>query len=201
MNGHAKKNIFAESSFNYEIQAPHTKKEEIFMSTMKIVTPKGTIREVDKVVPVAETRFEFNGQKRRFVEIAKDLSVQPTALALHYADVNHTFGCEVELFVGNLSFTQVTEIQQSLIKDGFFDFSSLDYQKEAVIEDTVFDAGKSKAYTSDYTINIISNFTGTMFGAGFNNMGCDLFNHDNHLDTFGDVSEDVYDDTEEEGEE
>ena len=144
------------------------------MSTMKIVTPKGAIRVVDKVVPVVEKRFEFNGDKRRFVEIAKSLSFHPTALALHFADNSLGIGCDCgsELFIGNLSFEKVTEIQQSLAKEGFFDFSVLEYQKVDRLQKTVFDDGASKPYTSEYTFGMIGNFTNNLFGAGFSNMNC-----------------------------
>lgn len=144
------------------------------MSTMKIVTPKGAIRVVDKVVPVVEKRFKFNGKVRRLTETAKDLSVEPTALAFHYADNAIGIGCnyDVELFIGNLSFQKVAEIQQSLVKEGFFDFSGLEYQKVCRVEKTVFDEGASKPYTSDYVFGMIGNFTNNLFGGGYNNMDC-----------------------------
>lgn len=152
------------------------------MSTMKIITPKGAIREVDKVVPVVEARFKFNGKVKRFTETAEGLSAKPTALAFHYASntFNGGFG-ESELFIGNLSSAQVMEIQQSLVKDGYFDFGRLEFQKDVHIDKTVFDEGASAPYTSEYTFGLISNFTGSLFGGGMcNNMG-GLFNPCNNL--------------------
>ena len=157
------------------------------MSTMKIITPKGAVREVDKVVPVVETRFAFNGQDRRFVENAKSMAEKPTALALHYADnAMGGLGCSagMELFVGNLSSQQVIDIQQALVKEGFFDFSSLKYQDVKRVEKTVFDKGESKPYTSDVTC-IFSSFTGSTLGAGINNMNC-------MPDTFGNYGIDIF---------
>lgn len=157
------------------------------MSSMKIITPKGAVREVDKVVPVVETRFAFNGQDRRFVETAKSMAEKPTALALHYADNSMGgLGCSagMELFVGNLSSQQVIDIQQALAKEGFFDFGSLEYQEAQHIHKTVFDKGASKPYTSDVTC-IFSSFTGTLLGAGFNNMGC-------VTDTFGSCGNGIF---------
>lgn len=174
------------------------------MSTMKIMTPKGVIREIDKVVPVVEKRIEFNDESRRLVERAKDMSVQPTALALHYAD-NTAFGCESELFVGNLSPQKVTEIQQSLVKDGFFDFSGLKYQKADRLDKTVFDEGASNAYTSEHIFGLMGNYTGSLYGLGFDNMNCrptplcnGIFAQDD-ID-YDEEGDDCCDDDEEEGE-
>lgn len=99
------------------------------MSSMKIITPKGVIREVNKVVPVVEVRFKFNGQHRRFVETAEGMAEQPTALAFHYADNElggFGYSASMELFIGNLSSQQVIDIQQTLLKEGFFDFSRME---------------------------------------------------------------------------
>jgi len=185
---------------------------------MRIVTPKGVIRGIEVVVPVTEKRLMFNGEQRRFVDKAKDMSVCPTALALRFSfGTLSEFGGSTELFIGNLSPSQVKEIQQSLTKDGFFDFSGFEYQKARLLDKTVFDEGASNPYTSEITRDIVSYFTnfaspmGMMGGSCM--MGGDLFSpnlqttsieDDADWDYVGEDCEDTEDedgeDTEEEGE-
>lgn len=52
---------------------------------MRVITPKGVLREVAEIVPVCEARFKFNGEQRRRVEIANNLYQSiPTGLALRF---------------------------------------------------------------------------------------------------------------------
>ena len=118
---------------------------------IRIITPRGEMWEVKRAVAVCEMRQKFNGRLNRKIEIAKDLSCNPTGLCLQL-DVNGTgfatFG--QELFIGNLKSEEVQEILRKLLKEGYFDFSELEYQKADLYKETVFDEGKSKPYTSDY---------------------------------------------------
>lgn len=139
---------------------------------MRVMTPKGVLREVKKAEPVCEVRFELNGVKRRFAETAGSMESEPTALRLILQDVkNVIFGMrECELFIGNLKPEKVLEIQRKLLAEGYYDFSGLGYQKVTVVDDTVFDKGVSAPYTSDYT-------AGTQLPMGCNQMCCqaDIF--------------------------
>lgn len=132
-------------------------KEKENLSMIRIITPRGEMWEVKRAVAVCEMRQKFNGRLNRKIEIAKDLSCNPTGLCLQL-DVNGTgfatFG--QELFIGNLKSEEVQEILRKLLKEGYFDFSELEYQKENMVEKTTFDAGKSKPYASDYVIGICS---------------------------------------------
>lgn len=124
---------------------------------MRIITPKGDLRNIKRAVAVCEMRNQFNGRMDRKIEIANDMSYNPTGVCLEL-DVRDTgfVACGQEVFIGNLKTEKVQEILRKLLKEGYFDFSELEYQKENMVEKTTFDAGKSKPYASDYVIGICS---------------------------------------------
>lgn len=126
-------------------------KEKENLSMMRIITPKGELRKVKRVVAVCEMRNQFNGRMDRKIEIANDMSYNPTGVCLEL-DVRDTgfVACGQEVFIGNLKTEKVQEILRKLLKEGYFDFSELEYQKADLYKETVFDEGKSKPYTSDY---------------------------------------------------
>lgn len=118
---------------------------------MRIITPKGEVRKIKRAAAVCEMRNQFNGRMDRKIEIANDMSYNPTGVCLVF-DVEGTgFGMYgQELFIGNLKTEKVKEILRKLLKEGYFDFSELEYQKLDMVDDTVFDEGKTKPYTSDF---------------------------------------------------
>ena len=128
-----------------------------------IITPRGVLCEVDRVVPVCETRFEFNGKQRRLVEAADDLRASaPTALVLRFQLTPPLFsgGCVSarELFVGNLRPEQTADIQRTFLTQGYYDFSALSWQEAKRLKDTRCDQGKSLPYTSDYVEDLQDDF-------------------------------------------
>lgn len=131
---------------------------------MRILTPKGVLREAVKAVPVCEARIVFNGKTKRAVEAAKDMDSEPTALSLIFEQNAIPFvpRLEPELFIGNLKPEAVKEIMQKLLSDGSYDFSGLNYQKAETIEKTVFDKGATAPYTTDY----MSGAGGLFYGCG-----------------------------------
>lgn len=139
---------------------------------VRIITPKGVLREVAEVVPVCETRLKFNGKQRRLVETAADLRTSaPTALAMRF-QTRSSFpaGCvpSEELFVGNLTPEQTADIQKKLLTQGYFDFSVLVWQKAKELKDTVYDQGVSLPYTSDFVEDIWDSFfPSPCMGSGF----------------------------------
>lgn len=118
---------------------------------VRVITPKGELKSIKRAVAVCEMRNQFNGRLDRRVEIANDLNCNPTGLCFDI-DVKDTgFGAlGQEVFIGNLKTEKVQAILRKLLKEGYFDFSELEYQKAELYEKTVFDEGKSKPYTSDY---------------------------------------------------
>lgn len=128
-------------------------KEKENLSMMRIITPKGDLRNIKRAVAVCEIRNQFNGRMDRKIEIANDMSYNPTGVCLEFAVRDTVFTTyNKELFVGNLKTEKVQEILRKLVKEGYFDFSELEYQKVDLFEQTVFDEGKSNAYTSDHVI-------------------------------------------------
>lgn len=123
------------------------------MSTMRIVTPNGAIKEVEKLCLMVEKRFMFNNHERRALEEAESLAEKPTAISLTFASSNAMFGVfGNDLFIGNLKPETVVEIQQSLLKDGFYDFGGMEYQRVKDFSKTTFDHGKSLPYTSAFSM-------------------------------------------------
>lgn len=138
---------------------------------MRIITPNGKLKQVENVVPMCEMRFQFNGEKKRMIEIARGMDTEPTALQLQARSSRlDAFGHSCDhLLVGNLKPEKVKEIQRKLLTQGYFDFSELDYQKAGWTGDTVFDNGETKPYalecfTEDQILNAFS--TAPHFGMG-----------------------------------
>lgn len=128
-------------------------KEKENLSMMRIITPKGELRKIKRAVAVCELRNQFNGHFDRTIEIANDMSYNPTGLCLEFDVMDNGFAaCDKEVLIGNLKTEKVQEILRKLLKEGCFDFSELEYQKVDLFEQTVFDEGKSNAYTSDHVI-------------------------------------------------
>lgn len=130
---------------------------------VRVITPKGELKSIKRAVAVCEMRNQFNGCLDRRIEIAKDLSCNPTGLCLEFDVKDASFGIFVrEVFIGNLKTEKVQAILRKLLKEGYFDFSELEYQKAELYEKTVFDEGKSKPYTSDY----VAEHYPSLFGTG-----------------------------------
>lgn len=119
---------------------------------MRIISPRGKLVRVGDVIPCCEIRFHFNGEDKRLLEEHRGIDSNPTALRIRYKGSRlNAFGEPFfGMFVGNLKPEQVKEIQKSLLKDGYFDFSELDYQEACSDGKTVFDNGETKPYVVEY---------------------------------------------------
>ena len=120
---------------------------------LRVITPKGALRQVAKVTPVCEMRNKFNKKVVRTVEFANGMSANPNAVQIEFP--NETLPLMNTLFIGNLSTVAVKDIMQKMLEQGYFDFSSLEYQEEMNLYKTIFDGGKSNPYTSDYTFGLV----------------------------------------------
>ena len=56
-----------------------------------------------------------------------------------------------ELVIGNLQSDVVEQIMQSLLVNGYYDFSQMGYQSTKLADKVVIDGGKSKPYTNEIT--------------------------------------------------
>lgn len=114
---------------------------------MNIITPTGTLIEVVKVEPIVEERVQFNGSEVRLCQVAKDLKQNITGLYIT-SEVDNSVFCEATNFlVANLKPSLAEEILQNLLSDGYYDFSTLDYQlKPTGLGQYVYDTGASKPY-------------------------------------------------------
>lgn len=121
---------------------------------LRVMTPRGMLREVSKVMPVCEMRSNFNKKVVRTVEYANGMSANPNAVQIEFSGETMLMNMG-SLFIGNLSPEAVRDIMQKLLEQGYFDFSSWEYQEELCLPKTIFDGGKSKPYTSEYTFGMV----------------------------------------------
>ena len=111
---------------------------------MRIITPTGEICKVFSVELLAEKKEVFNGKIDVKREAAVDMGVKPTGLKC-YVVYNQNNFLTPYVYIGNLAFEKVREIQKTLLEKDFYDFSVLEYQKTSLSEPQklVIDGGKS----------------------------------------------------------
>jgi len=111
---------------------------------MRIITPTGKICKVCNVEFMAEKQERFNKRVSTSREVAVDMSVKPTGLRC-YTEYDRDDISMLYVYIGNLAFEKVREIQKTLLEKGFYDFSVLEYQKVSLSEPQklVIDGGKS----------------------------------------------------------
>lgn len=129
--------------------------------SMRILTPRGRVVNVIKVIPYAEVQSEINGDKRNRAEAASDLSVNPTGLKIFLKREIEAFAA-TSIYVGNLPTEKVKEVISSLLTDEYYDLSQFKYQDIKIDNsvlmfenlDITVDGGKSNPYfieTTDVT--------------------------------------------------
>ena len=117
---------------------------------MLMLRPDGALKEVEKVEAINEIRFPYNGSIRRVIEKCAPKS-QPNGVCILYVDGDKIARQHNELVVGNLKAETVRQILQKLLKDGSFDFTSLNFQPWAEdMRETIFDFGASLPYTNEF---------------------------------------------------
>lgn len=118
---------------------------------MRIITPTGKICKVFSVELLAEKKEVFNGKIDVKREAAVDMSVKPTGLRCYVVYNQNDFSTPY-VYIGNLAFEKVREIQKTLLEKGFYDFSVLEYQKVSLSEPQklVIDGGKSLPFYEEY---------------------------------------------------
>ena len=123
---------------------------------MRVLSPTGKLQEVIRVVPFVEKQDAFNGRVIYNSEVARDLGVNPTGLRLYLQKEQNDFFIPT-IYIGNLSTEKVQEILSTILKEEYYDFSQMQYQKVSVpfCSDVTIDGGKSLPF--------------------FEEQGCDLF--------------------------
>lgn len=155
----------------------------------------GTAMEVERIVPICEQRYAYNGREDRKVETASKIDYANGLAFLPAQNSGHDIFCAaigssfMPVMLGNLSNAFVKETLASLTKQGFADFSDLKLQKEKIVTASyTFDNGESDAYmVRGYEVNMCfgSPMTGFPFMNGENPAESDA------EDAYADDGEDV----------
>ena len=122
---------------------------------MVVKLNNGAVREIKKAEPIVEKRFTFNGDTLRMVAKANSSKEDITGILFKLKDgrdddISVFAVNEDAVLVGNLQYSEVQRILDTLLTKGYVDISVYDYQpKTSIIADTVFDEGKSKPYCLD----------------------------------------------------
>ena len=95
---------------------------------MRIITPTGKVHKVCNAVPYAEKKEVFNGKTRVNSEVAVNMNVKPTGIKFSLEREPNDFSIP-SVYIGNLAPEKVQEILSALLKEGYYDFSKLEYQK------------------------------------------------------------------------
>lgn len=95
---------------------------------MRIITPTGKVHKVCNAVPYAEKKEVFNGKTRVNSEVAVNMNVKPTGIKFSLEREPNDFSTP-SVYIGNLAPEKVQEILSALLKEGYYDFSKLEYQK------------------------------------------------------------------------
>lgn len=112
-----------------------------------ILSPNGKLVTTNKIEPVIEKAFKLNGKQQRVAEVVDGFKNNPNAILVHVGD-NMMYE---QLYIGNLKPEKVQEIMENLLRDGYYDFSKLQYQETKKMDKLCFDDGESLPYSSETT--------------------------------------------------
>lgn len=113
----------------------------------RILTPNGTLIASERIEPVVEKVIKMNGKQQRISEFAEGLKNEPNAIIIHPNNIL----IYDELYIGNLKPAKVQEIMETLLQDGKYDFSQMQYQDATKVDKLVFDNGESLPCSSEIT--------------------------------------------------
>lgn len=100
---------------------------------MRILSPRGRIYNIDKVVPLIEKKEYFNDRVSVNREPVTSLALKPTAVKFIINHENNLFNKDV-IVIGNLKPDVIKEMLSSLLVDGYYDFSGFTYQKVNLVD-------------------------------------------------------------------
>ena len=116
---------------------------------LRIINPKGVLTKVKKIIPVVEKLDNFNGKIKYRYEEATDMTVNPTALILNGCSMPNAFTLDSDIYLGNLTPQEVKKILNSLLVNGYYDFSQYKYQSFRSIDEVTVDNGKSLPFYTE----------------------------------------------------
>lgn len=124
---------------------------------IRILLPSGHLIETEHIAPLIEKVVEMNNDKRRLVEVAKNLDVEPNAVIIRInSKACMHDGSKLQMLedvvVGNLKPAKVKEIVREAVNQGYYDFTTLKYQDAQFVGDIVLDNGESLPYASDISV-------------------------------------------------
>lgn len=121
---------------------------------MRVITPLGKIlNNIVGAVPVVEQEIRFNGRKRRLFETAANgFGSKPTGVVIYTGQPQGGFGMVMSsnLYIGNLKPEKLQVIMRELAEKGYYDFSSMHFQKSKEFDGQVIDGGQSLPYDSEH---------------------------------------------------
>ena len=122
---------------------------------MRICKENGSIETIKSVKAVCEKSFSFNGIKRVLIEPIMNKDEKATGVLFSFNTPISPFNNMIDYYVGNLDCSTVESVIDGLLKDGFYDFSNMEFQNVTSLKDVIFDEGKSKPFNSQ-RVNINS---------------------------------------------
>jgi len=128
-----------------KVKIKFKRKRRVIMYRM--LSPNGKLLTSKKIEPVVENVIKINGKQQRLSEIAEGFKNEPNAILIF----NDTELTHEQLYIGNLKPAKVKEIMVSLLQDGYYDFSQMQYQDTKKVNTLVFDNGESLPYSSEIT--------------------------------------------------
>lgn len=122
------------------------------MNNLRVMLPSGTVCSVEEACPVAEKVVSFNGERRRFMEAAKNMKREANGVCIYRKTKSDSCGFmsadDRWVVIGNLKNEQVQEILKQLNEKGYYDFSKFEYQKVRKVSDIKYGADY-QPYTSE----------------------------------------------------
>lgn len=122
---------------------------------MRVLLPTGKLHKIECAKPVCESVVKMNGEYKFLFEIAKNLEVEPTGIALKISnDRKSTFVSTLEqVYIGNLTTEKVGSILSELMEKGYYDFTKIQFQHKNYMAELAFDKGESLPFSSDITVS------------------------------------------------
>lgn len=115
----------------------------------RILSPNGQLFLGEKIIPIIEKVFEINGEKKRVVVVANGFANEPNGIVIYSSSEPNYMCNKNNFYIGNLRPLEVQKIMRTLVKEGYYDFSEMEYQNVKTLGKVTFDNGESLPYSSE----------------------------------------------------